>query len=170
MHLAADGWAADVVTAADGVAAFDPPAGEVRASAAAPGAGIALVAPGSQRLAMAGPAEVLATVVPAPPTTTITTTTTTTTVPPTTTTTTTIPPTTTASTIAIVTTVPTTSSTTTTSTTTTTPSAPPPTTGPPDAPPHLPPTGTGSRDVARLGAWLFALGSVATGIARRRAH
>ena len=39
VHLAADGWSADVVTDADGVAAFDPPAGEVRASATAPGAG-----------------------------------------------------------------------------------------------------------------------------------
>ena len=119
VHLAADGWAADVVTAADGVVAFDPPAGEVRASATAPGAGIALVAPGSQRLAMAGPAELVVTVVPArrrprPRRTT-------TTVPPTTTTTTTtVPPTTTSSTIAIVTTVPPTSTTTTTTSVTAT--------------------------------------------------
>ena len=171
VHLAADGWAADVVTAADGVVAFDPPAGEVRASATAPGAGIALVAPGSQRLAMAGPAELVVTVVPAPPSTT-------TTVPPTTTsttTTTTVPPTSTSSTIAIVTTVPPTSTTTTTTSVTAThhdyhhhrPADAPP---PPDVPPGLPPTGTGSRDVARLGAWLFALGSVVTCLARRRAH
>ena len=176
VHLEADGWAADVVTAADGVVAFDPPAGEVRAGATAPGAGIALVAPGSQRLAMAGPAELVATVVPRAaehddgdhdgpaddddhhdhhP-----------------------------ADDDVVDDrhrhdVPTTSSTTTTTITADhehhAPPPPPPTSGrrptaPPDVPPHLPPTGAGSRDVARLGAWLFALGSLATCVARRRAH
>jgi hypothetical protein len=180
VHLEADGWAADVVTAADGVAAFDPPGDEVRASATGPGAGIALVAPGSQRLAVAGPAELVATVVPgSPPTTTVppTTTTTTTTVPPTTSTTTstTIPTPTTSSTsttAATTTTLPTTSSPA--ITTAPPPTAPPPTmpppTVPPDLPPHLPPTGGAGRDVARLGAWLFALGSLAICVARRRAQ
>jgi hypothetical protein len=46
----------------------------------------------------------------------------------------------------------------------------PPPTVPPDLPPHLPPTGGAGRDVARLGAWLFALGSLAICVARRRAQ
>jgi hypothetical protein len=164
VRLEADGWSTDVVTGADGSATFDQPAGELRATATGPGGGIALVAPGSQRLAMPGPAELLTALVPAPPTTptsTSTSTTTTTTVAPTTTTT--VPPTST-----------TTTSTTTTTTTTTVPpptiTVPPTTTTTTTAPPHLPPTGAGSRDVARVGAWLFALGAVATRLARRRAQ
>jgi hypothetical protein len=53
---------------------------------------------------------------------------------------------------------------------TTTTTTIPPTTSPPDVPPGLPPTGVGSRDVTRIGAWLFALGSLATCLARRRAQ
>jgi hypothetical protein len=164
VHLDADGWSADVVTDADGAAAFAPPPGEVRATAAAPGDGIALVAPGSQRLVVAGPGDVAAALVPPPPTSTTTTTvaattstssTTTTTVPATSTTTSTMPP------------PPPSTSTTTIETTTTT--SVPTTTVPPEVPP-LPPTGARSRDVARIGAWVFAAGALARRLARRRAH
>jgi hypothetical protein len=167
VHFEAAGWSADAVTDVEGVAAFVPPDGEVRASVAAPGSGVVLVAPGSQRLAIAGPDALVVALVPAPPTTTSTTTTT---IPPTTSTTATS--TTTAST-------PTTSSTTATVPTTTAPptsspstttTAPPATTAPPGVPPQLPPTGAGSRNVTRVGAWLFALGALLTGLGRRRAQ
>lgn len=173
---------------------------DVAATATGPGAAIALVAPRSQRLATPGPAVIVATAVAVPPTsttstteattsttevttttstTTTSTTTATTTAPPTTAPPTTLPPppeTSTSTTVAPPTTIEVTSTTSTTSTTPTT-SVPPTSTSAPPAPPAAPPpptiprTGAGSRRVTRLGAALFAAGSVAVLVAtpgRRR--
>ena len=192
-------WSVVVDTGPDGraAAAIPPDVTALTATADGPGGAVALVAPGSQRLAMAGPPVLLtATAVTAPTSTTTSSTTTTlaptTTLPPTTTsttlppsTTTTVPPTTTTtlpststststSTTATTSTTSTTSTTATTSTTTTTTTTtvPPPTTTSVASPPTLPRTGGGSRGVVRVGALVFAIGSGAVLVAaprRRRA-
>ena len=130
----------DAVTDTDGLASAPITVIDVLvAQAQSPGPTIALAAPGSQRLVMAGPPITIeaSLVVPRPPTTT-------TTIPPTTTipTTTTIPPTTT-----------TTSSTT--LPTTTTPASTPTT-----VPATLPRTGDGGRTLTRVGAVAFAGGAL----------
>ena len=168
--FSAEGWRVDATTGDDGVAAVTVPAGvvDVAASAETPGEAIALVAPGSQRLAVPGPAIVLTTAVDVPPPPTTSTTTTT---PTTSTSTTTLPPPTT--TPLTTTIAPTTSSTfTTTTTITSTTTTLPPTTSPPTAPPvppTLPHTGAATRPIARLASWMFATGALLVmAVGRRR--
>lgn len=167
------GWTADAVTDDTGSAGVVVP-GEVgvrRAWADAPGQAVALVAPGSQRLAAAGPSVLVETSFPAPVTTTSTTTTTTTTAPPTTaaptTTTSAAPPPPTTTVAPTTTTQPPTATTTTapiTTTTTTTTTSPPTatsTTAPAGGPPELPRTGSVTRRISRLAALVFAGGAFA---------
>jgi hypothetical protein len=191
--FAAGGWSSVVPTGPDGRATAEIPAdaAAVDVTAEAPGPALALVAPGSQRLAMAGPPDLLQATALAPPATTTTTTppttttTTTTTTPPPPTTTTmptpTMPPTTTADTTTTAvppttTTGPPASSAPTTSTPVSTTTSPPTTTQPPpttvSSPPTLPRTGGGGRGAVRLGSVLFALGAGAVLVAapRRRAR
>jgi len=168
----------EATTSDDGIATarFTPrPSGPVTADAAAPGSIVTWSAPGSQRVAVAGPPAELTTAVdiPPPPTTSTTTvpptvapTTSTTTVPPTavppttsTTTSTTVAPTAVPpSTVSPTTSMPTTS-TTNLATSTTAPHHPVTTTSV-SPPPTLPRTGSAARPVARWGALLFALGAL----------
>lgn len=183
-----DGEPVTVTTDAAGVAGARLGDGvrTVRARVAAPGPAVALVAPGSQRLAMPGqPAELTAAVdVPATTTSIVTTTSIATTTSIVTTTTiaatTSAPATSATSTTATSTTAPSTTSTTVpptpsrpapTTTSTTTSVAPPAdsvTTVPPTVPPTLPRTGLANRAISRLAAVLFLLGALALAVATPR--
>ena len=193
-ELGAESWTADTDDGGRAEVAMTPPGTDATlvVTATAPGPARTFAAPGSQRVAIAGapielraelpivaPTTTTTTTLPPTPTTMPPTTVPPTTVPPTTVPPTTVPPTTLAPTTTAARTPTTTTLLATTSTLAPTTTAAPTTTlvRPPASPTVPPPstvrladTGGGSRSVARVGAWLVAVGGLAAlAAARRRA-